>query len=71
MQYLSADCIIPVAGEPCYNSVLAIEDDGTIEGIYAKSELTDPLYEIIHYTGILCPGFVNTHCHLELSWAKD
>ncbi|MDO9255761.1 MAG: amidohydrolase family protein [Bacteroidales bacterium] len=70
MLYLSADCIIPIEGEPCFNSVLVVEDDGTIEGIYTKSELTDPLYEIIHYNGILCPGFVNTHCHLELSWAK-
>lgn len=70
MLYLSADCIIPIEGEPCFDSVLAIEEDGTIEGIYAKSELTGPLYEIIQYCGILCPGFVNTHCHLELSWAK-
>lgn len=70
MQYLSADCILPITGEPCYDSVLALEDDGTIAGIYAKSELKDPLYEIRHYEGILCPGFVNTHCHLELSWAK-
>ena len=70
MQYLSADCIIPIEGETRYNSVLAIDNDGTIDGIYDKSELTGPLYEIIHYTGILCPGFVNTHCHLELSWAQ-
>jgi cytosine/adenosine deaminase-related metal-dependent hydrolase len=70
MQYLSADCIIPVEGEPCYDSVLAVNEDGTIDGIYSKSDLTDPLYEILHYKGILCPGFVNTHCHLELSWAE-
>jgi len=70
MQYLSADCIIPVTGDPCYNSVLAIADDGTIEGIYAESELKAAVYEIRHYNGILCPGFVNTHCHLELSWAN-
>jgi aminodeoxyfutalosine deaminase len=70
MKYLSAECILPIEGEPCFDSVLVIEDDGTIDGIYAKSELIAPLYEIIHYNGILCPGFVNTHCHLELSWAK-
>ena len=70
MQYLSADCIIPVTGEPSYNSILVIADDGTIEGILSKSELKEPLSEISHYNGILCPGFVNTHCHLELSWAK-
>ncbi len=70
MQYLSADCILPVTGEPCYNHVLAVADDGTIGGIYSKSELKNQQYEIRHYTGILCPGFVNTHCHLEFSWAK-
>lgn len=70
MLFLSADCIIPIEGQACFNSVLVVEDDGTIEGIYTKNELTGPLYEIIHYNGILCPGFVNTHCHLELSWAK-
>jgi cytosine/adenosine deaminase-related metal-dependent hydrolase len=70
MQYLSADCIVPVSGEPLYNSVLAVTDEGRIEGLFAKRELEDKLTEIQHYNGILCPGFVNTHCHLELSWAK-
>lgn len=70
MQYLSADCILPVTGKPCYNSVLAIHEDGTIEGIYEKSKLEGSITEILHFKGILCPGFINTHCHLELSWAK-
>ncbi len=71
MQYLSADCIIPVSGKPCYDSVLITTDDGKIEGVFPKSELKGTLYEIHHYNGILCPGFVNTHCHLELSHADE
>ena len=70
MFYLSADCIIPIEGEPCFDSVLVVENNGTINGIYTKNELTGSDKEIIHYNGILCPGFVNAHCHLELSWAK-
>lgn len=70
MLYLSADCIIPIEGEPCFDSVLVVNDEGTIEGIYAGSEMKGSHSEVIHYNGILCPGFVNTHCHLELSWAK-
>jgi aminodeoxyfutalosine deaminase len=70
MQYLTADCILPVSGQPLYNSVLAVTDEGEIGDILAKSELKDTFTEIRHYNGILCPGFVNTHCHLELSWAK-
>jgi cytosine/adenosine deaminase-related metal-dependent hydrolase len=70
MQYLSSDCIIPVTGKPRTDSVLVLEDDGRVVGIYPKSGLDVPGAEIRHFGGILCPGFVNTHCHLELSWAK-
>ena len=70
MRYFSADCIIPVSGEPCYDSVLVTTDEGAIEGIYNKNELQNQITEIQHFNGILCPGFINTHCHLELSWAK-
>ncbi|MFZ4546250.1 MAG: amidohydrolase family protein [Bacteroidales bacterium] len=71
MQYLSAKCIIPITGPPVYNGVLAVGDEGIIDGIYSIGELQAPINEIVHYDGILCPGFINTHCHLELSWAKD
>lgn len=70
MQYLSADCIIPVSGKPCYNSVLVVTDGGFVDGIYQRDELKGGFIDIQHYDGMLCPGFVNTHCHLELSWAK-
>ncbi len=70
MQYLSADCIIPVSGQPLYNSVLVLSNAGIIDGIYNKNELKGGFIDIEHFNGILCPGFVNTHCHLELSWAK-
>ena len=71
MRYLSADCIIPVSGEPCPDSVLIVTDDGEVLGVFPKSDINETLCEIYHYNGILCPGFVNTHCHLELSWAKE
>ncbi len=70
MHYFSASCIIPVTGEPLYNSVLAVAANGSIEGVYDADETDIPGNEIQHFEGVLCPGFVNTHCHLELSWAK-
>ncbi|HTJ13986.1 MAG TPA: amidohydrolase family protein [Dinghuibacter sp.] len=44
--------------------VLVGEDDGTIAAVVPEAEAGSDVQRI---RGLLCPGFVNTHCHLELS----
>lgn len=67
--YFSADFILPVGRAPLPNGVIAVDDAGSIEGIWADvSELSAPEQnQIRRYDGIIVPGFVNAHCHLELS----
>jgi len=49
------------------NEVLVTTDDGTVNDIIPVSEAGD---DVIQLKGILSPGFVNCHCHLELSHMK-
>jgi cytosine/adenosine deaminase-related metal-dependent hydrolase len=50
------------------DSVLIIDKEGVIIDI---STLENSGEEIEKYTGIITPGFINCHCHLELSHLKD
>jgi aminodeoxyfutalosine deaminase len=47
--------------------VLICSDDGVIENIVHGREAGEG---IERHPGLLCPGFINTHCHLELSHMK-
>ncbi len=47
--------------------VLVLKEDGTVEEIVAVEDAGD---DIVKMPGILSPGFVNCHCHLELSHMK-
>ncbi len=49
------------------NKVLICENDGTIAGIVDETMAGSDLE---FYPGILSPGFINCHCHLELSHLK-
>lgn len=46
-------------------TTLEIDSTGKISNI-----LPSPTAETIVYEGVICPGFVNVHCHMELSHMK-
>jgi cytosine/adenosine deaminase-related metal-dependent hydrolase len=48
-------------------SVLITDESGWVQGILPVEEAGEG---IENFHGILCPGFVNCHCHLELSFMK-
>jgi aminodeoxyfutalosine deaminase len=69
LKYLSADKIHNGHEWLPQGSIIAVAADGTIKEIIpagAAGELP-----VTHIEGILCPGFVNAHCHIELSHMKD
>jgi cytosine/adenosine deaminase-related metal-dependent hydrolase len=72
LKYYSADYVFPVNELPIRRGVVAVYSDGVIDAVYSGDEafsLGD--VEIERYPGMLIPGFINTHCHLELSHLKD
>jgi cytosine/adenosine deaminase-related metal-dependent hydrolase len=50
------------------DQVLITDHDGVVESIVKRDDAGDDL-EV--FSGILSPGFINCHCHLELSHLKN
>lgn len=67
MRYISASIVVPVRGNFIKNGVVAIDDTETIVGVYEHDDSAIRHVEKEHHEGVLIPGFVNAHCHLELS----
>jgi len=50
------------------DQILITDQEGKIEGIVPAADAGDGIQ---HVDGILSPGFINCHCHLELSHLKN
>lgn len=46
-------------------TTIEIDENGKVINIHAA-----PTADTVHYEGLITPGFVNVHCHLELSHMK-
>ncbi|MBK7869490.1 MAG: amidohydrolase family protein [Saprospiraceae bacterium] len=68
MKKFSADIVFTVVSEPITNGVVVTDDEGKILQIDSRAN-HDPSSVDIR-KGVIVPGFVNTHCHLELSHMK-
>jgi cytosine/adenosine deaminase-related metal-dependent hydrolase len=69
MKRIAASFVFPLGGrEPIRNGFVEYADDGTI-AVVGKCE--DPGNESEFLSGqAIVPGFVNAHCHVELSYMK-
>jgi len=70
---ISANTILPISSKPLKNYAIYIED-GKIQDIGSQSELKKKYLKVKQINlgdGILLPGFINAHIHLELGWIKN
>src|SRR5690606_25767380 len=67
MRYISASIVIPVKGNFMRKGVVAIDKTGMIKGVYEEADPAVSSVKKEFYDGVLIPGFVNAHCHIELS----
>lgn len=68
MRKIAADLILPISLKPVRKGVVIIDDNGMILKI--DDQRNYDASELEMYQGVIVPGFVNAHCHLELSHMK-
>lgn len=71
MKHFSAQYVITNSGPPLKRAIITTDDAGTVINIEDTLGDLKEKHSIEFYNGIIIPGFVNCHCHLELSHMKD
>jgi cytosine/adenosine deaminase-related metal-dependent hydrolase len=70
MKSFKADYVYPVCADPVKNGIVTVDDSGKIISVTDDS-VAPGQTPIETVSGIIVPGFINTHCHTELSHMKD
>jgi len=68
MRKITANWVYPIHQKRIKEGVVIVGENGRIEKIDIRSNYNEDELEI--YNGVIIPGFVNTHFHLELSHMK-
>ena len=69
MRKITADYIFPITTSPIKEGVITLDENGKILSIDNRKDHDLSSLEI--HQGVIVPGFINTHCHLELSHMKN
>jgi len=67
---IGATWVFPVTSPPIKNGVIEVDEQGTILSVGSLPLQNFEKASTEFYNGILVPGFVNTHTHLEFSWCR-
>jgi cytosine/adenosine deaminase-related metal-dependent hydrolase len=67
MRRIAAHYIFPISSPPIRNGIVTLDDSGAVLDLSASSGELQESEGVEFYSGALAPGFVNAHCHLELS----
>ncbi|MFP4488125.1 MAG: amidohydrolase family protein [Bacteroidales bacterium] len=67
MRRFSAQYIITGTGDILKRGIITTDDDGRIREVTDTGGHLTEKAKTEYYNGIITPGFVNCHCHLELS----
>lgn len=70
IRHISADFVIPLKGDPLKKGIVSIDEQGEIISLYNNESARIINEPIEYHKGIIVPGFINSHCHLELSHMK-
>ncbi len=68
--FFSADYVLPITGKAIRDGIVEITESGIIQGVFTPGSPMVSGKTIKKHQGIITPGFVNAHCHLELSHLK-
>jgi len=70
MRKISASFIFTGKNEFLRNGILVLDDDNIVTDVIDTSGVIKEIPFLEYYNGIIVPGFINAHCHLELSYLK-
>ena len=71
LRFFQADILYPVHVPPIPQGIVVVNAENKIVDVIDPAKVDYNIQDIIKYSGSILPGFINTHCHLELSYLEN
>lgn len=71
MRRISANYVFPITSLPIKNGIVELNDKNEIIRVIHPQGNFEMMPQLEFYNGVIVPGFVNAHCHLELSYLEN